>query len=228
MIDTLILQFRMSITIERGITMSMMARGRRVFFVMALFFCISFFLVGEGSLTRCAFAQDDAYKVISTQADLDAVMVQVRQLLIAQFALTLRLPVKGTLVSGAKLDELYGGAYRGAQIGLYRNKGTYHEIYIMIDMGKDNCLATLSHEMTHAWQMESCPANQDILVKEGFARWVEYKTLLKTGAYIPAQNLREQADPVYGVGFKKMLELEDKLGEMGLVQKVKTMRTLND
>jgi hypothetical protein len=208
--------------------MRYMARWKRTLFLIPLLALMSFLVMSSGAREIQAGPQDDAYKVISTQADLDAITIQVRQLLITQFSMTFRLAVKGTLVSGARLDELYGGVYRGAQIGLYKNQGTYHEIYIMIDMNKDSCLATLTHEMTHAWQAENCPAHQDILVKEGFARWVEYKTLQKTGAYIPAQNLREHADPVYGVGFKKMLELEDKLGEQALVQKVKTMKAIND
>ncbi len=173
-----------------------------------------------------ASAEEDPYKVINTQSDLNAIIAQVRGLLIASFSITFKLPVRGTIVSGAKLDELYQGAYRGAEIGLYRNSGNCHDIFIMADMGRDSVIGTVAHEMTHAWQSDFCPADQDIVLKEGFANWIAYKILQKIGAFTYAQNILEHADPVYGVGFKKMLEWEDSLGERGVVEKVKKARSL--
>ena len=186
---------------------------------------LAFFLLT--GVREWALAQD-AYKVISTQEDFEPVIESARQLLKTYYAIVLRLPVKGSLVTGAELDALYGGAYRGAEVGLYRYRSSLHEIYVMKDMSKDECTATTCHELVHAWQKENCPADQDILVSEGLARWIEYKILDKTGAYTLARGLFEHADPVYGVGFKTMLEWEDKLGEMGVVLKAKRVKTLQD
>ncbi|MDQ7824771.1 MAG: M1 family aminopeptidase [Candidatus Eremiobacteraeota bacterium] len=166
-------------------------------------------------------------RVISTQSDFDAVMAETRRLLAAYFGISYKLPVQGFLVTGTKLDELYAGAYRGAQVGLYRYKGSGHEIYVMKEMDRDKTIATAAHELTHAWQVEACPSDQDLVVREGFARWVEYKILEKTGAYAEARSLAEHADPVYGVGFKKMLEWEDAWGERELPRKVQTMKSLS-
>jgi len=173
-----------------------------------------------------ASAQDDPYKIIATQADLDSIVAQVRGLLLANFSITFKLPVRSALVSAAKLDELYKGAYRGAEIGLYHFAGNCHDIFIMTDMSRDSVTGTVAHEMTHAWQTDFCPADQDLVLKEGFANWIAYKIMQKIGAFTYAQNILEHADPVYGVGFKKMLEWEDALGERGLVEKVKKARSL--
>lgn len=171
-------------------------------------------------------AEDDPYKIITSQSDLNSIIAQVRGLLLANFSITFKLPVRSSLVSAAKLDELYRGAYRGAEIGLYHYAGNCHDIYIMTDMSRDSVTGTVAHEMTHAWQTDFCPADQDLVLKEGFANWVTYKIMQKIGAFTYAQNILEHADPVYGVGFKKMLEWEDALGERGVVEKVKKARSL--
>lgn len=173
-----------------------------------------------------ASAQDDPYKIITTQADLDSIVAQVRGLLLSNFSITFKLPVRSALVSAAKLDELYREAYRGAEIGLYHFAGNCHDIFIMTDMSRDSVTGTVAHEMTHAWQTDFCPADQDLVLKEGFANWIAYKIMQKIGAFTYAQNILEHADPVYGVGFKKILEWEDALGERGVVEKVKKARSL--
>lgn len=176
----------------------------------------------------CSHAVAAEYKIIKNDADLNAIYSEAQQILLKNFGMALRLPVKMQVVTAKKLDELYSGKYRGAEIGLYRYGNSGHEIYIMSDQEKDSALATLIHEMTHAWQTEACPRNQDIVVKEGFARWIEYKSLDKIGAYVLANSIKQHADPVYGVGFKKMLEWEDKVGEKQLPIKIRKVITIND
>ena len=43
-----------------------------------------------------------------------------------------------------------------------------------------------------------------------------------------ANSVKRDADPVYGVGFKKMLELEDKVGSKNMLDKVKNIVNIND
>ncbi len=173
-------------------------------------------------------AQDDPYKVIATQGDLDQVASTVQRLLSSFFSMTFRVPVRFLLVSGKKLDELYAGEYRGAQIGLYRRKGADHEIYMIEGKNKDIATGVTAHELTHAWQNENCVPGQSRVLVEGFASWIQYKVYQKTGAYILSQRMLETADPVYGVGFKRMLEWEDKLGERAVIQKAQKARTIDD
>lgn len=189
--------------------------------------CLTLFFVLHSGAPWCG-AQNPDIKIIQTQQDFEALIPEARQLLMVNFAIAVRLPVKATLASAQELDRLYSGVYRGAQTGFYHFAGDHHEIYMMTDMDRDDCLATTCHELVHAWQTEMCPRDQDVVVREGFARWVEYKILDKTGAYYRARNLAETADPVYGVGFKKMQEWEDQLGEMGVVIKVRKIKNLSD
>lgn len=175
-----------------------------------------------------AQAQDDPYKVIATQGDLDQVATSVQRLLASFFSMTLRTPVRFSLVSGQKLDELYAGEYRGAQIGLYRHKGGVHEIYIIDGKNNDIVTGVVAHELTHAWQNENCPPGQQRVLSEGLASWIQYKIYQKIGAYILSQRMLETADPVYGVGFKRMLEWEDKLGERGVIPKAQKARTIDE
>lgn len=169
----------------------------------------------------------DPYKIISSENDFNDVMNQAKQVLLSGFGISLKYPVSGFLVTGKKLDEIYAGEYRGAETGLYLYRNGRHEVFIMKDMSFDNCIGTTSHELVHAWQLENCPVNQDRIVKEGFANWVEYKVYQKMGAFTFARSMIEQADPVYGVGMKKMLEWEDKWGDFGLVQKIRSIKTLS-
>ncbi len=169
-----------------------------------------------------------SYKIIKTDSDLADVYKESQAIMLRDFGMALRLPVKTQVVSAKKLDEMYGGIYRGAEIGLYRYTSSGHEIYIMEDQEKDAAMGTLIHEMTHAWQTECCPRNQETTVKEGFACWVQYKCLDKIGAYILANSIKQQADPIYGVGFKKMLEWEDKVGEKQLPIRIRKIITIND
>lgn len=169
-------------------------------------------LLASLSIQATAAGFTGGYKIISSQSDLESIKNDVTRMLITEFGIAIRLPLTVKLVSGKELDALYNGAYRGAEIGLYKRVPSGHEIYIMTGMSQDEVTGTMAHEMTHAWQAEACVPNQDTVIKEGFACWVEYKVLDKIGAYNLANNIKMQADPVYGVGMKKMLEWEDKVG----------------
>lgn len=126
------------------------------------------------------------------------------------------------VVSASKLDELYHGIYRGSEIGLYQQDFGGHHIYIMQGLSRDKCLSTIAHEYTHAWQHENCPLNQDIRLKEGFARWIEVKILRLDGAYQLALDIERSLDPVYGYGLKILIKIEESQGERAVINYVKT------
>lgn len=188
---------------------------------------ISFILVAFIIILASSNPSFAGYKVISSQQELEQTAVQVRQMLISEFGIAVRLPMTVKLVTGQEMDNLYNGAYRGAEIGLYRRVPSGHEIYIMKDMNEDEVTGTLAHEMTHAWQAEACVPSQDIVVKEGFASWIEYKIYDKIGAYTYSNGIKAKADPVYGVGIKKMLEWEDKVGARALPVKIRSIVSIS-
>jgi hypothetical protein len=168
------------------------------------------------------------YERIKDPAQAQQILTQVRADLQQMFGMIVSRPVDLHLVEGSEMDRLLSGnAYKGSEIGLYHDEPNgHHNISVMRDWSRDMCSGITAHEFTHAWQREHCPPNQDIVIKEGFARWVEAKYYDKIGAYAMVQRIREVADPVYGVGYKKMLEWESAYGVQGLVRLVQHISTV--
>lgn len=167
------------------------------------------------------------YEIIDKPSQADQVLREVTPVLAQQFGLTLRLPVELHLVEAKVMDKMFADSpYKGAQVGLYTGvKNGKHQIYVMKGWARDFCAGITAHELTHAWQQENVPPQQSTVVKEGFAMWVEYKYYDFIGAYTNAQRVRETADPVYGVGFFAVFDVENRLGAGKVAQ---TMRSAVD
>lgn len=159
---------------------------------------------------------------INDLKDVQALFTKARTNISKDFGIFVSGTINIQLVDAQTLDSLYSGAYRGAEIGLYVCKNGKQTIYIMKNLPSDECYGTICHEYTHAWQTQNCPLSQELCLKEGFARYIEYYSLLNDGAYTLANNIKEQADPVYGVGLKHLFDIEKKSGIKGVVQYVKT------
>lgn len=171
----------------------------------------------------------DPYEKIETQAKADEVFKDVQAFLRKNWGFSLSRPVQLALVHESEMDKLLAGnPYKGAEVGLYTMKDGHHQIYVMRGWNRDYCSGVTAHEFTHAWQADRCPYGQDIVLREGFASWIEMKYYDATGAYQMADNLRQQADPVYGVGIKTMMALEDKIGAKKLVELVQKISTVDE
>ena len=169
------------------------------------------------------------YQRITEQSQAQEILVQVMASLKEMFGLTVSEPVDMHLVEAKEMDALFSGSpYHGAEIGLYRPQNGRHQIYVMKDWSRDMCSGITAHEFTHAWEKEHCPPMQSQVLKEGFARWIEAKYYDKIGAYESVARIREVADPVYGVGYKTMLEWETKYGATGLVKLVQHISTVSE
>jgi hypothetical protein len=90
-------------------------------------------------------------------------------------------------------------------------------IWVASGTSEMETLATLSHELTHAWQSTHAP-QQDRKLAEGFARWCEYHVLRDAGEPEMASALRRSADPDYGGGLRFLLELERSQGFHAVVE----------
>lgn len=162
--------------------------------------------------------EEEAARLITAQKDADALLSKIEDFVHGRFGMSVKSPVKVIIATGEQLDSMYTGAYKGAESGLYKINGGVHCLYILTGMNKDAFMGCVAHEYTHAWQWENAPNNQDSILKEGFAKWIEYKYYQSAGAYTEANRVMALADPVYGVGFKLMLNVEDKRGEKGVVE----------
>ena len=193
-----------------------------VFRVLAVLFCLF--------LTPLALARGgDPYERISDQAKARELFQEVRADLKSMFGISVSSPVELFLVDAKVMDDLFKTSpYRGAEIGLYLHKNGRHQVYVMKDWSRDLCAGVAAHEYVHAWQQERCPENQELVIREGFARWVEAKYFDKIGAYQMVENIRDVGDPIYGVGYKTMVAWEDKYGIAKLVQMVQRISKVSE
>lgn len=161
------------------------------------------------------------YKIISTEKDLLHSEGMALRLIGEQFGITIKLPIKCTLKKIKEIDR--DSSLPGGASGLYQFQNGTHVIYVEEDLTEDTTIGILAHELTHAWQEENAPPAQDQLVKEGFARWIQYNTLYRIGAYNEANILKDYPDPIYGVGLKKVFEIEDKIGKKNVLDHMRTL-----
>lgn len=195
-----------------------MNRLAKIFLLLIMFFILN--------VPGYLFA-DSIPQVINTDEDADKVLEKARKNLNEKLGMTFKYPVVMKLVTGKELDEIMAKSpYKGAIVGLHWFADGKHYIYMMKNTGKDDFYGTVCHEMTHGWQVETCPGQGKIL-KEGLAVWVEYKALMWDGAYVKARSLNQNiADPVYGVGYRYIQKLEDQYGESGVLEQVRKLKDI--
>ncbi|MEW6283789.1 MAG: hypothetical protein AB1758_34575 [Candidatus Eremiobacterota bacterium] len=190
-------------------------------------FVLLFMLASLGGGWAKLGEKPDPYEIIDDPKQARAIFNDVVAALKKSYGFSLRLPSEVHLVHESVMDQMFANSpYKGAEVGLYTFKDGRHQIYVMKGWSRDVCSGVTAHEYTHAWQSENCPLDQELAVKEGFAMWIEMKHYDQIGAWKLAENVRETADPVYGVGVKTMLALEDKYGPKKLVELVKRVHTL--
>lgn len=182
-------------------------------------------------LTAVAWARPaNPYDVIDKQGQAQEVLQVVQGQLVSFFGMKLRIPVAIHLVEPKEMDKLLGDSpYHGAEIGLYTGvRDGRHQVYVMKGWSRDYASGITAHELTHAWQYENAPKSQDQVVKEGFAKWIEYRYYDRIGAYTYSNRELKTADPVYGVGFFAMLDAEAVLGPTKLADEMRRITTISE
>ena len=119
---------------------------------------------------------------------------------------------------------------------LYNHRA--HTIYIQNGMPYELAFKTLSHEYGHAWDhqntdLEIMKQSKDHAFSEGFAEWVSYNTMKEYGIKDKVEQMtntpEKDLDPIYGVGFQKMLKLEENLrSKHALLEYVKNNNNFKD
>jgi hypothetical protein len=102
-------------------------------------------------------------------------------------------------------------------VGLFLRKGRRRVMAVLSGLPRVLFIQTVAHEWAHAWQGENCPLLEDPLLREGFAEWVAYRTLLALGATDQAARMLQQNGP-YGEGLRRILHLEKQVGPAGILQ----------
>lgn len=170
----------------------------------------------------------DCYSVaIFDEQKGDKIFEEVKEALKKSPGINVRFPIKNIkLVDKTRLNELLENKtleyipHDGVS-GLHyyekiNGRINISEIYILKGLTPGRSLAVIAHEYSHAWQAENCPDKQESSVREGFAEWVSFKLLKTKGYKDEAEIMLKTADPVYGEGLKKYIELEKKYGSPGV------------
>jgi hypothetical protein len=121
------------------------------------------------------------------------------------------------LVDHARLAELSrisaaGNGHGGGEVlGLFVRQGQRRFIYLQELLPRPLLIQIASHEYAHAWQGEQCPLLRDLIVREGFAEWVAYHSLLEMDEQDKGEQMLRRHDH-YGAGLRHMLDIERRHG----------------
>lgn len=99
-----------------------------------------------------------------------------------------------------------------------------HMVYVKNGLEKKRFKSVLAHEMTHAFLREADILPTNRFVREGFARWVEYKVLLNLGLDREAEKIKMIKTWKYGKAINRIFALEEKVGEINVASKLKAGR----
>lgn len=114
----------------------------------------------------------------------------------------------------------------GSDIGGYYQAYAPESIWILTGYNREYAIGVIAHELAHAWQSTEAPAKQEKTLKEGFATWCQYKTLMTLGAKSYAKNLFYLSDTDYSRGLRIFLEIEAKNGIQGVINYAAKATTL--
>lgn len=110
----------------------------------------------------------------------------------------------------------------GSELGLYRYINGKADVYLLYGLPIEMIYETAAHEYAHGWQVENCPPNQSLELKEGFAQWAAAQILKVKGFDAALEKLEDRDDPHYGRGYKRFKQVEDRLGRDGVFRYAKT------
>ena len=146
--------------------------------------------------------------------------------------MTVRNPIVSVeLANYQELQKLYNGESEGIS-GFCRTQSnffkTYHTIYVLAGMSRENMSRVLAHELAHAWQNENNPNMRRASgpFVEGFAEWVSYKTTSVYGDKKLLKPMLDNPDKEYGQGLRDFLKYEKRFGENAVIEAAKTKTSL--
>lgn len=105
--------------------------------------------------------------------------------------------------------------------GLFK-KQWEHTVYVLDNIPKVKFAGILAHELLHTWQNEKeydFPTD----LKEGFCNLGSYVTYMKINndySRILAENLKNDSSEIYGEGFRKVLPIYKRVGNLSEVAKI--------
>lgn len=166
------------------------------------------------------------YETVNDTYKAKEILAEMKEYLRDNFGLVIEAPIIIELYSGNEFSLKGKRRKTKGVLGQYHYEnlpGKYmaHMIYISTGLEKRRFRAILAHEMTHAFLREAQLMNCDRYLREGFARWIEYKILLEMGLEKEAEKILDIKTWKYGKAVEKIFRLEKKVGTKGVIEVLK-------
>ncbi len=155
------------------------------------------------------------------------VLAEVCQLLARAYRIEVHAPVllevfsPGDASAPALRWLLHGavGSYQPHRLG----ERSAHQIFVVNELSRARFKAVVAHELVHAYERESSILQSNRALREGFARWIEYRTLLSEGEQHEAQKLLRIRRHGAGRSLRELLDIEKDRGVQGVLAFVHTV-----
>lgn len=177
----------------------------------------------NGSYLTCEYCSRD---VVTTDAQLKELYAKACSFFKGYLGMTVPVPPEKvrfsdmSVMSGDlekyKTDETPRD-YGNRAIGLFTRDESGMSISVQKGMPRLQTLSTLVHESGHACMAKYGMKHPTLVFSEGFAVWCEYRMLSSIGETKYYTKKQENADPIYGEGLRRMLELESRVSSNGIL-----------
>lgn len=163
-----------------------------------------------------AVCRDCASTALRTKHQLEGIVAEVAAYMEKNLLMEVKTPVLFKLVDVVDYDS-YSDKYR--ESGRFIQVNDDFTIKILTGLSRPLSIETVAHELAHAWQAENCPHLPSDDYVEGFAQWVAGQVLRGFGYHKLVERLGYRND-VYGRGFRKITEIEEKQGFSAVFQEM--------
>ena len=185
---------------------------------------IEFLLTGQTSFAIITSEFQD-FERVTDLVKARRVLQEARTALETRFGIIVSRPVLLDLFDESGWSK--AGVYRmlHGTLGHYQQQALgdtwAHGIRVVKGLPRGRFKAIVAHEMVHAWERESEILKTDRALREGFARWVEYKVLQSEGLHAEAARVARIRTWRYGRGIRTLLAVEKRCGEQGVLDFVR-------
>jgi len=151
------------------------------------------------------------------------ILDEARRMLERDFAIRVQAPLLLELIpehearSARSHDTL--GYYKPHALGEH---GT-HTVFVQKGLARARFKAIAAHEIVHAYEREANILSSQRALREGFARWVEYKVLMAEGQTAEAKRLQQIRNWRFGRSIRTLLEVEKERGVSGVLAYVRSI-----
>lgn len=184
---------------------------------------LEFALTGQSEYAVLTSDQAD-FQCVTDIVKGKRVLTEARSLLADDFHIRIREPVLLELFSTkywspASLRYVMRGAvgsYQPHPMGRYNT----HSIHVLNGLKRSRFKAIVAHEMVHAYEREARILATNRSLREGFARWIEYKVLQREGEQRECQKLLRLRKWSSGRSIHELLAVERRGGVKAVLEYV--------